>query len=285
MTESIFSNSDLCSKLLEYLDFDTIVALKQSNVCNEDIITAKHLFFPYLSDWKNRQQLYGYDSESVRQFGWYSPEGRSTYTLIPVHYKYTSDPNDFMVNLCMSMNEHTFDKIDCYYDISEKQWIAKMTPIHIANKLNEDYLKQDADGNPMTYRKPRIKIFDGNDIENLLFNLPGWIETQKKRIFNLLHIKTKMKTVYDSDDSQNKGFECLVGEDKNLCLQNMIKKWYVLDVERDYTNRARDWDFWFALFGEIDESIMIQKLKKTNVNFENMDALFIVFQVYMHDAF
>eukprot|EP00483_Globobulimina_turgida_P011431 UN11453 len=160
-----------------------------------------------------------------------------------------------------------------------------MAPIHIANTLNEDCLKQDPDGYPMTYSKPDIKSFDGNDITELLLFFPDWVRKHTERICNLLQIKTKVEIMYDSDDIDNRGYDCLVGENKLLCLQNMIKKWYLLNIERDYANRSREWDYWFTIFGEIDENIIPKKLKKTNDNDQIVDALLIVFQLYMCDAF
>ena len=93
MAKEFFSMPELCLCLVSCLDFDTIVALDDSGITPEKCITTKQLFVPYLQEWQNRQNMYGFNDEKIvhRNFGQLQPEegSFSKYTLIAINYKHT----------------------------------------------------------------------------------------------------------------------------------------------------------------------------------------------------
>eukprot|EP01084_Bolivina_argentea_P260251 439445_1 len=253
MSSEFFGVQELCSTLISYLDYLSIISLDDSNICENDDVKVEDLFRSYLNEWEKRNALTAYFNDS----GIFSSAGgHSKYTLFSVKYsKDIDDVNEdnlfnFLPQLAMRYtNRNTFDEVKCDYSHKNNKYeysvmgsFAKL----FENKKNEwmfrtDYMKQ-------------LKC-ESNQLPLLLEQINNYVIQNK--FCDLSKRQQVINTIKNVLSIEN---------NKKAC--SMIKKWYlfIINGQEDSNERyssSRFDKYMICVYGHLDDKVLPLNFIKT----------------------
>eukprot|EP01084_Bolivina_argentea_P095119 171016_1 len=277
MSQHFFRSVDLCNTLLTYLDYSTIIAFADSNVCAEkEFINIKHTFRAYINEWSAREKQYGFPYESWDEtFVMLDGIGWCKYTLINVYNiddcgntEFWEKLDEYLENITMYNIDHEMscdkyvDKIQCEYDTNDNKWKYKYELL-----LDEFEFRCRKSNFNLELSRQKLLRFNGDEIENIMKEFPYMIKKKSlsDRICKLLGIT--------------------IGDKHKLGVCSMIKKWYLSTFRR--TQGYNDWEDYFTIYGLINFDIIPKQWKNQQNDCEydsNDEDFFIVFNVYTRQS-
>eukprot|EP01084_Bolivina_argentea_P243101 407598_1 len=263
---SISNDQYIIRIVSEYLDYQTLIALDNSEINFCKLNLQSHAFNVYLNEWKHRQTLYAFDDNIIDNIGLADTTGWSKYSLMRVNNSeiianidnqksITSDIDIPMKALSYILEHYEieanyFDEINCHYDPKQHKWMY-----NIANIVYH----------PKNW--PFDDLIPFNQFDKILNSLIGlkWTQTTeyRDRLSNLLGISVKSKSK------------------SNLSIEYMISKWYLMQ------NQERsDWQttkYTYSIFALLNHDIIPKDWQIQNVSVHRTD-FFIFFHLVIFDS-